>query len=174
MRVPLNQAMRDASDEHGWSFVDDHVDDFTGHAICQSDRWINTNNDALRKQGELAASDPILQDYSGGWVHPNARGYSQMGGALYRRLAARLVARFTPVFDAPLLLREPSRPYDPGDVLHGWPGALQEERQLRRAEAAAGGCRRPQHPGHRSRRVPTAPLLPAEFAPFTTAPAAIW
>ena len=101
-RVPLNEAMEHAAAEHGWEFVTSHVDDFTGHAICQTDRWINTNKDALRKQGRLPVE---LFDFSGGWVHPNARGYEQMGGALYRRLAGQLVNRFMPT-SGPLLFSE--------------------------------------------------------------------
>ena len=98
MRVPLNQAMRDAAEETTAGFGGQSRGRLQRPCDLQSDRWFNTNNDALRKQGELAASDPIPQDYSGGWVHPNARGYSQIGGALYRKLARQLVARFTPVF----------------------------------------------------------------------------
>ena len=94
--------MEHAADEHGWELVTSHVDDFTGHAICQTDRWINTNKDALRKQGRLPVE---LFDFSGGWVHPNARGYEQMGGALYRRLAGQLVNRFMPT-SGPVLFSE--------------------------------------------------------------------
>ena len=101
-RVPLNEAMEAAAAEHGWEFVDSHVDDFTGHAICQTDRWINQNKDALRKQGRLPVE---FVDFSIGWVHPNARGYEQMGGGLYRRLAGQLVNRFTPE-SGPLLFSE--------------------------------------------------------------------
>jgi hypothetical protein len=115
VRVPLDGAMHDAADEHGWTFVDSHIDDFVGHAICQSDRWINQNDEALRRQGDLPDTDPccgldsVIPDVSGGWVHPNARGYSQVGGALYRQLAQQLVLRvtprLTPFFD---VIRSPS------------------------------------------------------------------
>jgi hypothetical protein len=104
VRVPLNTAMKEAAQRHGWVFVDDHINDFAGHAICQAaaDRWINTNNDGLRKQGDLEDTDIgfgldiPLPDFSGGWAHPNSRGFSQIGGSLYRDLAAQLVRRFTP------------------------------------------------------------------------------
>lgn len=102
VRMPLDGAMHAAADEHGWTFVDSHIDDFVGHAICQSDRWINQNNEALRRQGDLPDTDPccgldsVIPDVSGGWVHPNARGYQQVGGAIYRQLAQQLVLRVTP------------------------------------------------------------------------------
>lgn len=80
-----------------WRFVDAHVDDFIGHAICQEDRWINQNRDGLRKQSELDVTEGVPgAAISGGWVHPNTRGYQQVGGALYRTLADELVERFTP------------------------------------------------------------------------------
>jgi hypothetical protein len=102
VRIPLDDNMRDAAQAHGWTFVNSHVNDFIGHAICQTDRWINQNNEALRRQGDLPDTDPccgldaVLPDVSGGWVHPNARGYQQIGGALYRQLAQQLVLHVTP------------------------------------------------------------------------------
>jgi hypothetical protein len=102
VRIPLDDNMQDAAQAHGWTFVNSHVNDFSGHAICQTDRWINQNNEALRRQGDLPDTDPccgldaVLPDISGGWVHPNARGYQQIGGALYRQLAQQLVLHVTP------------------------------------------------------------------------------
>ena len=102
VRIPLDDNMQDAAQAHGWTFVNSHVNDFIGHAICQTDRWINQNNEALRRQGDLPDTDPccgldaVLPDVSGGWVHPNARGYQQIGGALYRQLAQQLVLHVTP------------------------------------------------------------------------------
>src|SRR4051794_8311485 len=94
----LNIIMRDKVAANGWKFVNDHVTDFRGHAICQSDRWFNRNKDALPIQGDDAAGarDTVGFDFSQGWVHPNRRGYQQTGGALYRSLVDRAVLQYTP------------------------------------------------------------------------------
>lgn len=95
---PLNTIMRNKASAHGWTFVSDHVNDFRGHAICQSDRWFNRNKDALPIQGDdvAGARDTPGFDFSQGWVHPNVRGYQQTGGALYRELVDRAVFQYTP------------------------------------------------------------------------------
>ncbi|MGH2836762.1 MAG: hypothetical protein ACRDJY_00255, partial [Thermoleophilaceae bacterium] len=103
LRAPLNGAISGAAEEHDWNLVDAHLDDFVGHAICQSSssaRWFNTNNAALRMQGDVEQTDGMfgldfaLPDFSAGWIHPNKEGFEQTGGALYRDLSAELVERF--------------------------------------------------------------------------------
>ena len=78
--------------------MSDHVADFRGHAICQSDRWFNRNKDALPIQGDdvAGARDTGGFDFSQGWVHPTRRGFQQTGGALYDSLVKRVVFQYTP------------------------------------------------------------------------------
>jgi hypothetical protein len=100
---PLNARFKTEADQHGWNLVTSHVDAFTGHAICTAApaNWINTNLQALRKQGELdetnsGFAEVALIDVSGGIAHPNRDGFAAMGGALRTSMRPVLVDFYTP------------------------------------------------------------------------------
>jgi hypothetical protein len=97
----LNRRFSREADQHGWRFVDSHVDDFVGHAICEEDRLFNQNHDGLVKQGRLDeafSGIDLLPGFnaSGGFVHPNRTGYEVMGTALLQQLRGWLAERYTP------------------------------------------------------------------------------
>jgi hypothetical protein len=102
LNTEMNRRFEREADQHGWRFVDGHVNDFIGHAICESDRFINQNHDGLAKQGRLdeafSGFDPVPGfNASGGFVHPNKDGYEVIGTALLGQLRTWLAERYTPV-----------------------------------------------------------------------------
>lgn len=48
----MNDNVAEAARTHGWILVDDHLAAFPGHGICATDNLVNTNNDALPRQGD--------------------------------------------------------------------------------------------------------------------------
>lgn len=95
---PLNARFATEATQHGWHIVDAHVNRFFGHAICSPApaNWINTNLQALRKQGELDETIGLPIAVSGGIVHPNRDGFAAVGAELLARMRPIFVDRYTP------------------------------------------------------------------------------
>ena len=93
----LNAAMQRESTQHDWTFVDDYLGDFVGHAICTAspNNFVNTNLQALRREGRLDGLPPFV-NVSAGIVHPNVAGYQDMGSTLFAAMAPAVISRFTP------------------------------------------------------------------------------
>jgi len=64
--VPLNEAIRDAAGEYGWTLVEGVDERFDGHGICggEDQRWVVTLHESLNRQGDHR-----------GTLHPNAAGH---------------------------------------------------------------------------------------------------
>jgi hypothetical protein len=93
----LNAAMQRESTQHDWTFVDDYLGDFVGHAICTAspNNFVNTNLQALRREGRLDGLPPFV-NVSAGIVHPNVAGYQDMGSTLFAAMGPAVISRFTP------------------------------------------------------------------------------
>ena len=94
--IPLNTRFQTEANQHGWNLVTSHVDKFFGHGLCAPDNWINTNLQALRKQGELDETENLPIAVSGGIGHPNRNGFAAIGSALYARMRPFIMDRYTP------------------------------------------------------------------------------
>ena len=94
--VPLNTRFQTEANQHGWNLVTSHVNQFFGHGLCAADNWINTNLQALRKQGELDETENLPIAVSGGIGHPNRSGFAAIGSALYARMRPFIMDRYTP------------------------------------------------------------------------------
>jgi hypothetical protein len=96
--LPLNARFATEATQHTWRLVNDHVNAFFGHAICSpsADRWVRTNLDALRTQGELDETTGLPIAVGGSIVHPNPTGYAQIGAAIRARMRPFVVDRYTP------------------------------------------------------------------------------
>ncbi len=103
VRPALNAEITDAARRNGWTVLP--VASAVGHGICATaaDRFFNTNRDSLATQGEDASPEPFSYvrlrgsepALSGGWVHPNARGYRALYSApIALALRAQICARF--------------------------------------------------------------------------------
>ena len=78
---PLNEAVADAAERHGWSFVDGLAEDFATHGICRrpSQRWVVPISRSLAVQLGVA-----------GGFHPDGQGHSCYRNRLTRALDAVL------------------------------------------------------------------------------------
>ena len=71
----LQTTMRRQGRANGWSVVE--APDFQDHGICSQDSWINTNEDAINRQGaDYSHGFEWFFDASMGQWHPNAAGYA--------------------------------------------------------------------------------------------------
>jgi hypothetical protein len=71
----LQTTMRRQGRANGWSVVE--APDFQDHGICSQDSWINTNEDAINRQGaDFSHGLEWVFDASMGQWHPNAEGYA--------------------------------------------------------------------------------------------------
>jgi hypothetical protein len=94
---PLIAEFERAADEHGWVFADGVIGNFAGHGICATDNFINTNLEAIHRQGEDSASAgwPGVA-LSSGFTHPNYKGQEAYADAILPKLRGELRAKFTP------------------------------------------------------------------------------
>lgn len=71
----IQSSMRDQGRANGWTVVE--TPDFQNHGICSLASWVNTNADAIERQGaDLNHESRLLLDASMGQWHPNAAGYA--------------------------------------------------------------------------------------------------
>jgi hypothetical protein len=94
---PLCGAIGEAAKNSGWTLVDAHVDAFRNHGYCNkwggadTAPWLNTHDDALMRQGQLAKSYDSGSAFSTGVLHPNILGQTAYAGAIERELSGRLL-----------------------------------------------------------------------------------
>jgi lysophospholipase L1-like esterase len=152
---PLIGEFERAAGEHGWAFADGVIDGFAGHGICATDNFINTNIEAVTRQGEDSATSGLpLVAVSSGFAHPNYDGYEVYADAIYPELKAELRARFTPPPVRPV-----PKALEAGAVVFGFQGQLAEfavhhEIQLLSTSGAALGPPVASAPGETELRVP--------------------
>lgn len=79
--IPLNNAIKAAAAEYGWTLVDGVDEAFNGHGICAppGQRWVRTINESFALQ----------QDYLG-TLHPNEAGHLATAELIRPKLAAVL------------------------------------------------------------------------------------
>lgn len=79
--IPLNAAIDDAADAHGWTLVDEVDEGFAGHGICaeKPDRWIRTLSESLAQQRDQL-----------GTLHPNEAGQAAIADRIAPVLAEQL------------------------------------------------------------------------------------
>ena len=79
--LPLNDAVHDAAEEHGWTVVEGVDERFDGHGICAppAQRWVRTLGESLERQ-----QDPF------GTLHPNEAGHRATAGLITPLLSAAL------------------------------------------------------------------------------------
>lgn len=107
----INQTVRDAATEHGWTYVGGIREAFRRHGVCSSSSWFNQNNASLRRQGadilvgypipvpsiaaaRLATAAVFGRHLSGGVAHPSVAGQAEYGRRILTRLDAQLRGRF--------------------------------------------------------------------------------
>jgi hypothetical protein len=80
---PLNDALRAAADEHGWTYIDGVARAFEQHGVCApgAERWVRTANESFVRQGGLS-----------GTMHPNEAGHLATARLIRPALAAVLGA----------------------------------------------------------------------------------
>jgi hypothetical protein len=94
---PLCTAIGNAAEKSGWTLVDAHVDAFRNHGYCNkwgaadTAPWLNTHDDALMRQGQLAKSYDSGSAFSTGVLHPNILGQTAYAEAIERELGMRLL-----------------------------------------------------------------------------------
>jgi lysophospholipase L1-like esterase len=96
----LNRTLCEAATEHGWTYVGDAAARFEEHGWCSaSQRWINTVEDSSR-----------MQHHYRGAVHPNRRGYRDIGEVIAASLAPVLAGQPPTASPCPDLPPAPSPP----------------------------------------------------------------
>lgn len=96
--LPLNRAVSDAANSHGWFEITGLAEASRAHGVCAEDRWFNTNTDALRSQGNDAALPfglGLLVPASAGALHPNRTGHDRWADLILAQLSQQVGARFS-------------------------------------------------------------------------------
>lgn len=75
--MPLNGAVEDAADAHGWSYLDGPEDAFQQHGLCATDNWIMTLPESLAVQGTTNGFPSFH-----GTLHPNITGNAEIAAAV--------------------------------------------------------------------------------------------
>jgi len=87
---PLNQALNQAADRQGWSFVGGISDSFRSHGYAAADTWFVRAKESEQLQGPLLSLAGYLRGrIATGTLHPNRRGHQVIADRLFQSLAAR-------------------------------------------------------------------------------------
>lgn len=76
----LNHRLCEIAQERGWNYVGGIADSFRDHGWCAHGNWINTIGESISAQGHYR-----------GRVHPNERGYEQIGKAVAGAIKMKLL-----------------------------------------------------------------------------------
>ena len=79
---PLIRAIDSTSNIRYWNVVSQPGS--INHGICEENRYVNLNIEALRRQGEDLV--PLILPFSGGMVHPNNAGYQYEGQQIQKTM----------------------------------------------------------------------------------------
>jgi hypothetical protein len=93
---PLNQAIQQAAQANGWTFVNGYANDFLSHGYAAATPWFQTETVAASMQGDDISVLGGLAHVSSGAFHPNKAGLADEASYVLAAIKSNLT---NPLFD---------------------------------------------------------------------------